>query len=402
MLCRHILCLPHTVQVWGNVYLMHRFTRASKQINENLHTFFFITRLGRLDGYKLFTFMKKRNFVFAAFAVAIAMMACEKPAPETQKPADEAKTYTVSFDLTGEIDVTQNPLSRVNLDDRDLFGIEVTYEGGRYAYGLFDDISKAKLDLSSNHRYEIKVLYVDDAKDKIRRDTLVFEDNNYYVGYAQPFLGYNRMPNGKIERAATAVTNEFYVGTDCYFIQEYERDFPRTKYYVDNYRHEHAPGLNVYYGQITNFTPSEQNETVQVYLKHIVYGLRIEVGDFFTNGTIKAELGDNDTYLLTPDNKVVEETFAYYLADSWYGKEDLSNAYVDRNITFTWTKEDGSTVSWKTQTVRFNRLRESVVNLELYESQANNGVNLTFEDLEMEKNYSNYIIGDEYTDYNWM
>lgn len=345
--------------------------------------------------------MKKRNFVFAAFAVAIAMMACEKPAPETQKPADEAKTYTVSFDLTGEIDVTQNPLSRVNLDDRDLFGIEVTYEGGRYAYGLFDDISKAKLDLSSNHKYEIKVLYVDDAKDKIRRDTLVFEDNNYYVGYSYPFYGRNRMPNGKIQNAVTAMTNEFYVGTDCYFY-DWPTSFPNYGFQIDGYHHDHAPGLNVYYGSIANFTPSEQNETVQVYLKHIVYGLRIEVGDFFTNGTIEAELGDNDTYLLTPDNKVVEETFAYNEVSTWYGKEDLSQAYVDRSITFTWTKEDGSTVSWKTQTLRFNRLRETVVNLELYESQANNGVNLTFEDLEMEKDYSTYIIGDEYTDYNWM
>lgn len=343
--------------------------------------------------------MKKRNFVFAAFAVAIAMMACEKPAPETQKPADEAKTYTVSFDLTGEIDVTQNPLSRVNLDDRDLFGIEVKYEGGKYAYGLFDDISKAKLDLSSNHKYEIKVLYIDDAKDKIRRDTLVFDDNNYYVGYAHPFYGYNRMPNGEIQLALTAVTNEFYVGTDCYF---YNMAYGFDMYDLYAYPHDHAPGLNVYYGKITNFTPSEQNETVQVYLKHIVYGLRIEVGDFFTNGTIEAELGDYETYLLTPDNKVVEETFAYNDVGYWYGKEDLSQAYVDRSITFTWTKEDGSTVSWKTQTVRFNRLRESVVNLELYESQANNGINLTFEDLEMEKDYSTYIIGDEYTDYNWM
>lgn len=344
--------------------------------------------------------MKKRNFVLAAFAIAIAMMACEKPTPETQKPIEEAKTYTVTFDLVGEIDVTQNPLSRVSPDNRDLYGIEVSYEGGRYAYGLFDDISKAKIDLSSDHKYKFKVLYIEDGKDKIRRDTLVFNDNNYYIGYKQPFNGRNRMPDGNYNNdSATSLTNEFYVGTDCYFFRFDDNIYNLQ---MDKNGHDHAPDLNVYYGKVTNFTPSEQNETVQIYLKHIVYGLKIEVGDFFTNGTIKADLGDYEVYQLTPDNAVVEEIFAYRSFEYWYDIENLTDASTGRNITFTWTKEDGSTVSWKTQRINFNRLKQTVVTLDLYESQANNGVNLTFEDLEIEENYNNYVIGDEYTDYNWM
>ena len=347
--------------------------------------------------------MKKRNFVLAAFAVAIGVIACEKVNSEPQKPIEEAKTYTVTFDLAGEIDVTQNPLSRVDLDDRDLYGINVSYEGGQYAYGLFDDISKAKLDLSSDHKYKIKILCIDDGKDKILQDTLVFNDNNYYVGYSNPFKGRNRMPDGSYKSdVVTPITNEFYVGTDCYFQRLFDHSDDIYHLQLDKNGHDHAPDLNVYYGQVYNFIPSEQNETVQIHLKHIVYGLKIEVGDFFTNGTIKADIGDYEVYQLTPDNAVVEQIFAYRYFGSWYDKEKLSDAYVDRNITFTWTKEDGSTVSWKTRTVRFNRLKQTVVTLDLYESQANNGINLSFEDLEIEENYSNYVIGDEYTDYNWM
>lgn len=344
--------------------------------------------------------MKKRNFVLAAFAVAIGMIACETTNPEPQNPVEEAKTYTVSFDLVGEIDVTQNPLSRVSPDDRDLYGIEVTYEGGKYAYGLFDDISNAKLDLSGDHKYAIRVLYIEDGKDKIKCDTLVFNDNTYYIGYCRPFHGPNIMPDGSSRYdVAIPITNEFHVGTDRYFhaISGSEYDLQS-----DKLRHNHAPGLNVYYGKVTNFTPSEQNETVQIYLKHIVYGLKIEVGDFFTNGTIKADLGDYDVYELTPDNAVVEQIFAYSNRGNWYDEENLTDAYTSRDITFTWTKEDGSTVSWKTQRINFNRLKQTVVRLDLYESQANNGVNLTFEDLEIEESYNNYVIGDEYTDYNWM
>ena len=45
MYCRHVLCLPHTVQVWGIVYLCIGLSTTFFQINERLHTFcFYIPR----------------------------------------------------------------------------------------------------------------------------------------------------------------------------------------------------------------------------------------------------------------------------------------------------------------------------------------------------------------------
>lgn len=332
-----------------------------------------------------------------ALAVAMGIVACEKKVNEPQKPIDGEKIYTVSFDLGGEIDVTQNPLTRFTTDDRDLYGIEVSYEGGRYAYGLFDDLSNAKLDLSSAHKYKFKVLCIDDGKDKIKRDTLIFANDIYYIGYNRPFNGWNLLPDGNIADRITPVMNEFVVATNRYF-----HYINSSVYHLsDNSVHSHAPNLDVYYGELHNFTPTEDNQNAQIHLKRIVYGLKIEIGDFFTEGVIVADLGDNDRYEITPENPTIEEIFAYDKRDIWNGPDDLSAAYTDRNINFTWTKEDGSSVNWKTISVRFNRLRQTVVKLDLYESQPNSGIDLRYEDIEFENDYTTYIHGDEETDFNW-
>ena len=332
-----------------------------------------------------------------ALAVATGIVACEKEVNEPQKPSDGEKIYTVSFNLGGEIDVTQNPLTRFTTDDRDLYGIEVSYEGGRYAYGLFDDLSNAKLDLSSAHKYEFRVLCIDDGKDKIKRDTLIFANDIYYIGYNSPFNGYNLLPNGKIENRITPVMNEFVVATNRHFY-----NLQSTPYHLsDNSLHYHAPNLDVYHGRLQNFTPTEENQNVQIHLKRMVYGLKIEIGDFFTEGVIVADLGDNERYEITPENPTIEKIFAYCHRDEWYNINDLSEACSDRDINFSWTKEDGSSVNWKTIRVRFNRLRQTVVKLDLYESQPNSGIDLRYEDIEFENDYTTYIHGDEETDFNW-
>ncbi len=52
-----ILC-AHIIQVWGIVYLMHGLTRASEQINQQLHTFFVLSdsilELGWTGGLPMF------------------------------------------------------------------------------------------------------------------------------------------------------------------------------------------------------------------------------------------------------------------------------------------------------------------------------------------------------------
>uniref|UniRef100_UPI00405771AE hypothetical protein n=1 Tax=Alistipes sp. TaxID=1872444 RepID=UPI00405771AE len=347
--------------------------------------------------------MKTRNLLFAAFLFAFGAASCENVVETPVTPDEEAKTYTVHFNLGGELNISQNPLTRISLDDRDLIAINVYnrefHFNNRYAYGLFDNLADAKIDLLADQQYAFEVLLIDDGKDKIYRDSVVINERVYY-GYKKPFdVGHE--VDGQTVRILD-VMNEFSYSNQNYFRIGYYSDPTFTL--LDNKDYYNPADMNLFYGS-SIFTPTADNEHIDVVMKHIIYGLRIEVGDFFNEGVITAKLHNNsqiNTFELTPENKVVEQTYAYNHTDNWANQTDLSEAKVTYGIEFTWKKEDGSQVVWKRQDVQFNRLKETIVKLEMYEMPGNYyDLQMIFEDLPIEKGYQNFVIGDDWEDYNW-
>ena len=81
------------------------------------------------------------------------------------------------------VEVDQEPLTRAESSD-DAYAINVTYEDGQYAYGLFDNVADMTITLLSNHRYTVECCLVKNAK-----NTLFYGQafNNAYTGYAYPF-----------------------------------------------------------------------------------------------------------------------------------------------------------------------------------------------------------------------
>lgn len=338
--------------------------------------------------------MRKINFLLAMFAVAMGLSACENASQNPERPVDESKFYNVKLDLSGEINVSQSPLTRLEIEDNDLIGVIIQLDNYiPYAYGLFDNLEDITIGLSSDHKFKFTVQIIEDGKEKLWKEELLDGDITYYT-YGSPF----RRDNGGHPRyICTPVTNEFVL-SDVGFsgAPAYEL--------ADGISHHEAKGLNDYYGEVTDFVPSEDNLTVSVYMKHNIYGLRIEVGQFFTEGTIKATLSDEgdsyhaDLYEFTPDNRIVEDTYAHYWGEYYYNTDDLAQQYVDREVAFEWTKTDGSVITWRTESVRFNRLKQTVIKLEMAESEMNNGIVLTYENVDIESGYNEHIIGDDPTD----
>ena len=134
----------------------------------------------------------------------------------------------------------------------------------------------------------------------------------------------------------------------------------------------------------------------------MIFGLKIEVGDFFKEGSIRVEYGDEHSDILTPDNRSLTRTFAETVRNAyWYDTEDLLNATIGFNIYFVWTKEDGSIVRWKSQNVTLYRLKQTVVKLDYYEDDVlgDNHFEVHYEDTPLEENYKEYIFGNEQDDY---
>ena len=371
-------------------------------VNEHLHTFFFLQPLLGMLGTQTIYYMKTRNLLFAAFLLAFGAAACESTIETPETPNEEAKTFTVKLSVGGEVDVTHEPLTRFTPDDRDLYGVQVRHKPAttgsyeHYAYGLFDNVEDMSLEVTENYQYEITVKLIDDGKDKIYCDSILV-DSNYYLGYDKPFQGLNKY-NGSTSTSITQLTNKFTYASDRYF---YSNSQIRLK---DGKAYTYPENIDFYYGQINNYIPTEDGTVLSIYLKHMVTGLKINIGDYFDNGKITLSAFSKN-YTFTPDSKTYETTFANYdTYSSWYTREDLSQSYFNATLDFKWVKDDGTVVDWKSFDSRFYRLKQTVINLQYYgedEVIGSNTFDVHYEDTEMEKDYHKCNYGSEQDDYNW-
>lgn len=351
--------------------------------------------------------MKAKHLLFALFALSLGATACENDNIDSQQPS-EPKTYTLKFRRGGEADVTYDPLTRFTPDDRDLYGVQVYHKPATtgsyeyYAYGLFDNVEDMELEVKENYQYKFEFKLIDDGKDKIFCDSILV-DNNYYLGYDQPFRGKNKY-NGASENSITKLTNEFSYAEDRYFS---DNSYIKT---TDGKTSLYPENMDFYYGEITNYQPTENGTILSVYFKHMIFGFKINIGDWFDNGKITFSLLDK-SYTLKPDNKEFEKTYAHHNASGsygyrdWYGCDDLSKAYYHTTLDFKWTKADETVVDWKSYSnVYFYRLKQTVFNLEYYGEDGvlgNNTFETHYEDTELEKDYRTYSFGSAQSDYYW-
>lgn len=353
--------------------------------------------------------MKLRHFFFAALASVMAFAACEQEV-DPVNPDNTPEIYTVKLNCTGEIDVNQVPLRAFTPGTNDLYGIQVYYKPDSassstkyayYAYGLFDDISNVTIDLIANYKFKICVDLIVDGKNQVYSDGVEIESVNY-TGYGYPFQAYNNY-EGTRDLSITKVTNDFIYSTDCYFyaLGEYIQ-LPGTT------NNRCIPsGVDGYYGKVVDFVPASDTETISIFMKRMVYGLKVIAGDFLTEGkvdVIREYASNSPVYIpdftLTPDNKEVEVTYLHNYRDEWYDYEELEDAYEYNEITFRWTKDDGTMLSLLPQRIRFNRLKQTIVNVTFYEDPTIEDVNLTvqYEDQVFVEGGS-YTFGDDQSEY---
>lgn len=346
--------------------------------------------------------MKNRNLLIATLLFAFGAVACEGIIDFPEKPIDDPRTFTIKLRAGGEADVSYEPLTRFTPDDRDLYGVQVRHKPATtgsyeyYAYGLFDNVEDMSLEVKENYQYEITVELIDDGKDKIYCDSILV-DSNYYLGYDKPFKGYNKY-NGSTSSSITQLTNKFTYASDRYFIDGSQIRLKDGKEYT------YPENIDFYYGQIKNYIPTEDGTVLSIYLKHMVTGLKINIGDYFDNGNITLSAFDKN-YTFTPESKTYETTFAYYSNVSlWYTNEDLSLNPFNETFDFKWVKDDGTVVDWKPFNLKFYRLKQTIINLKYYgedEVIGSNTLDVHYEDTEMENGYSNLQFGAEQDDYNW-
>ena len=353
--------------------------------------------------------MKIKNLMFAAMASMMSLAACEEPV-DPILPDELPEIYTVKLNCSGEIDVTQEPLSRFTPDNKDLYAVQVFYKpnsGGSYkyyAYGLFDDVSDLSVELLADYQYRFAIDMIDDAKDIVYCDSVLI-DTNHYLGYGKPFRAYNGY-NASSNLSITKLMNELVYSEEYHFDNVgglYASGASTTSSIElkDGKTCYDPKGVERYFGLVSDYTPSADGETISIFMKRMAYGLKVVAGDFLKEGTLTvSNRGDDyDDFTLTPDNKVYEAIYAYHSPYSWYTSQNPSTA---RSLIFTWTKADGTSVSLETQRPIFNRLKQTIINVVFYEDEEAGATKLSLlydEDPFTEGN--SYTYGDEQDEYDW-
>lgn len=352
--------------------------------------------------------MKIKNLMFAAMASMMSFAACEEPV-DPNLPDELPEIYTVKLNCAGEIDVTQEPLSRFTPDNKDLYAVQVFYKpnsGGSYkyyAYGLFDDVSDLSVELLADYQYRFAIDMIDDAKDIVYCDSVLI-DTNHYLGYGKPFRAYNGY-NASSNLSITKLMNELVYSEEYHFHNVgglYVSASSTSSIELKDGKTCYDPkGVERYFGLVSDYTPSADGETISIFMKRMAYGLKVVAGDFLKEGTLTVSNrgSDYDNFTLTPDNKVYEAVYAYESPYSWYISQNPSTS---RSIKFTWTKADGTSVSLETQSPTFNRLKQTIINVVFYEDEEAGATKLSLlydEDPFTEGN--SYTYGDDQDEYDW-
>lgn len=270
----------------------------------------------------------------------------------------EGKEVTVFLKFNGEITSSESPLTRAS--GNDLYGIQVYKNGSAYAYGLFDDVDKIKINLHEGNAYKFIVLLVKDGKN------LVYCNIS---GYFEPFE--NSYSN------SLKVTNYFTTSSSTNCTKNFQKGYMVDK----DYNSMEYPEAHFYYGELDNYFPTV-NGTVDIELKHTVFGLRCEVSGI-TDGTVSVSIKNStrtffENTAITEDFVSDEAIFAFY---DTYSAWLYADSYTENlTVSVSWLRGVGVTQDLGSKSIQVKRNTMNVVRIQLGSDDGDAGVGITTEE----------------------
>lgn len=259
-------------------------------------------------------------------------------------PTDDTKEYNVSLKFNGEITTTDTPLTRGTATN-DLIGVQVYQDEEAFAHGLFDNIEDININLHSNHKYKFVITVVKDGKNKLYMNPY----NHYYVA---PFIGpqisfmylknnfnYSRVELTGLSKGHSQVTNTS------------TRDYPAT---------------DRFYGELDNYTPTENGE-VAIDLKRTAFGLKYEVSGV-TDGTVSVKISNTshtffENTAITADYQSEGEIFTF--SDVYSAWKYADNYTESVTISASWARGVGINENLGSKTVQIKRNAMNIIRLKL-------------------------------------
>lgn len=298
----------------------------------------------------------KKIFLFAISVMSlIACSSGSEAIQEEQQETQQSKMVEVGVKLTGEINITSTTLSKAS-SGTPVYGVQIYEHGNRdkhYAYGIFSDLSKLRVKMSTTKTYDIEILY-------LPQGSIIYHSGDVW-----------QLPFNTFDWSGTTMDNLYYS------VANYIHSLGNgMNCLTDERTHASFNEIDQYYGYLQDYVP-EEGKTINVDMKREVFGLtfksnKIE-GYSFNNLVIKvnakAALGDNPhKYTMTIDNtKQINELVIPIISMKFFQNVETTND-VDISIG---TTENESSIYSGTITVAHNMMY--TLSFDLKTSEVTNG-----------------------------
>lgn len=308
--------------------------------------------------------MKKYFIAFTLFAALCSCSTDDLPEQVTTDP----NVYEVSLGLAGEItSITESPITKAAPND--LYGIQVfsapndstgTENYSNYAYGIYDDLSSAKIKLLDGYKYKFECTMIVDGKSRIYG-----YNNGSYFGYDNP-LYVSGFGTGEVKNAFT-----YSVWNTIGYINNGSTNLINSDNSTKGYG---RPNTDRYNGVTSGFVPSGSN-SVSINMKRAIFGVRF-IAEGLTSGKLKIEMEQAPGMELTPENLQKEDIYTFSYLWSIYNDDAY---YEDVQVAINWQQNDSTTVPLASQFIRFKRNTRTTIKVKVADLANQKGISLNIE-----------------------
>lgn len=325
----------------------------------------------------------KRVF-FLLLATVCLQAGCNQIDPVVE---DEGECQ-VSLDFVGEITTSESLITKASTND--VYVVQVYRGTSAFAAGIFDDPDKIRFNLKKGSTYRFIVVMLKNGKVllpsvKPGQYALYRSDVNavlnYGVFYIYPSIGSSAYLSINYTFYNSVGDLVYYSGdgTDIFHTSNSSFKFPnigkgelKTKYpQCDDW----------FYGEIIDYSPTGEYETVFLDLKRVGFKLKYELTGV-TDGEVTVKVYNSDkTFINNTTNTSTYASdakfYAFYQADNaWLYADDYME---NMTLAVSWKRGIGVTEDYGTKTIQIKRNCLNNIKIQMTSADQSAGMNLTVE-----------------------
>ena len=210
--------------------------------------------------------------IFAIISLVALFAACEKPQVER---VEEGQDCVVTFNILGDISVSEDDLTRSTPSTNDLYAIQVYKGNERFASGIFDDMSLAKLNLKTGSTYSVRICMIRDAKTYLGSNFSLTNNGVCSTGpYYWRYTGYYNRTNILFYNS-NGYTQYYNGATLTSVSNSTSSNFELTQIRTGCINDISYPTCtDWFYGEVNGYVPNSETGTMDVVLKRTGFKLK--------------------------------------------------------------------------------------------------------------------------------